>query len=128
VASGFDAQILIDIPEDTVVHGDVVRLGQALDNLLDNAVRHGEPPIHLSGIVEETEVRIRVSDAGPGIPQSLTPHLFERFAFGGPSGATGLGLYLVREIARGHGGEVEYHPATAGEGPAFEITLPRRSG
>jgi PAS domain S-box-containing protein len=127
LAAGLDTQILIDIPQDTVLHGDVVRLGQALDNLLDNAVRHGEPPIHLSGIVDETEVQIRVSDAGPGVPPALTPHLFERFAFAGPSGATGLGLYLVREIARGHGGDVEYHPATDGGRPAFVLTLPRRS-
>ena len=62
-------------------------------------------------------------DAGPGVPAELVPRLFERFAIGGPAGGTGLGLYLVREIARGHGGQAEYHPPRPGHPTAFEISL-----
>ncbi len=127
LAAGFEGQILVDIRQETVLQADAVRLGQALDNLVDNAVRHGSPPIHLVGLVDAAQVRIRVSDAGTGVPAELVPHLFERFAIAGPSGATGLGLYLVREIARGHGGDAEYHPA-AGDAPhAFELSLPLRA-
>jgi PAS domain S-box-containing protein len=120
-ASG--VHILLDVPQDAVLRADPVRLGQAVDNLLENAIRHGRPPIRLSGHVNDV-VRIRVSDAGPGVPGELLPHLFERLAVAGPTGATGLGLSLVREIARGHGGEVEYFPGTDHEPPAFEILLP----
>jgi signal transduction histidine kinase len=124
-AAGFDEQIIVDVRHESRVHGDSVRLAQALDNLVDNAVRHGEPPIHITAVVEAGQVRILVSDAGSGVPAELVPHLFERFAIAGPSGATGLGLYLVREIARAHGGEAEYHPARGETPHEFELRLPR---
>ena len=127
LASGLDVPILVDVPEEAVLRADAVRLGQAIDNLLDNAVRHGSPPIRLSGVVGDEVAYVRVTDAGPGVPAELIPHLFERFAIAGPSGATGLGLYLVREIARGHGGEATYHPPARGEPAGFEIRLPRVS-
>jgi signal transduction histidine kinase len=101
-------------------------VGQALDNLLDNAIRHGVPPIALIGMVARDNVNILVTDAGPGVPSDLVPSLFERFAIAGPSGGTGLGLYVVREIARGHGGEARYHPPGPGQPSAFEITLPQQ--
>ena len=59
------------------------------------------------------------------VMEQYYPVLFERFAIAGRSGGTGLGLYLVREIARAHGGEAAYHPPAPGEPSAFEITLPR---
>jgi signal transduction histidine kinase len=119
------AKIEVDVPEEATLHADAGRLDQALDNLLDNAVRHGAAPITLSGTVEDGMVRIRLTDSGPGIPAELGPRLFERFAVAGPSGGTGLGLYLVREIARGHGGDAEYHPPGSGQPAGFEISLPQ---
>jgi signal transduction histidine kinase len=71
-------------------------------------------------------VCIRVTDAGPGVSSELEPRLFERFAVTGDSGGTGLGLYLVREIAQRHGGDVTYHPPSGDAPAAFEIALPRR--
>jgi signal transduction histidine kinase len=124
LAADSAVQLVLDVPYDAVLHADAGRLAQALDNLLDNAVRHGTPPIRLSGVVDD-QIHIRVSDAGPGIPDGLVPRLFERFAMAGASAGTGLGLYLVREIARAHGGEAEYRPPTTGEPAAFEIRLPR---
>jgi signal transduction histidine kinase len=115
----------VDVPDEAVFYADGSRLDQALDNLLDNAIRHGSLPITLSGIVAQDSVRIRVTDDGPGIPAELLPRVFERFAVGGSSGGTGLGLFLVREIARRHGGEAEYHPPGRGQRAAFEISLPR---
>jgi PAS domain S-box-containing protein len=120
------AEIGVDVPDEVIVHADPGRLGQALDNLLDNAIRHGAPPINVLGSAVDDQVLIRVSDAGPGVPAGLLPRLFERFAIGGRSGGTGLGLYLVREIARGHGGEAVYQPPGPGQQAAFEMTLPRR--
>jgi PAS domain S-box-containing protein len=121
-----DVEIGLGLQDEIVVDADEVRLAQALDNLLDNAIRHGAPPITVVGEVVDDEVRIRVTDAGPGVPADLVPRLFDRFAIGGPSGGTGLGLYLVSEIARGHGGQAAYHPPGPGRQVEFEIRIPRR--
>ena len=118
-------EVGVDVPDEVIVHVDPGRLGQALDNLLDNAIRHGAPPIQLSGTAVDEEVHIQVSDAGPGVPTGLVPRLFERFAIAGRTGGTGLGLFLVREIARGHGGEADYLPPGPGQRATFEMTLPR---
>ena len=120
-----DVEIAVEVPHEVTLHADPGRLAQALDNLLDNAVRHGAPPISLLGAADDDEVHIRITDAGPGVATALVPRLFERFSIAGRAGGTGLGLYLVREIARGHGGEADYHAPEAGQPPAFELTLPR---
>jgi PAS domain S-box-containing protein len=120
-------RIEVDVPHETVMHADAGRLAQALDNLLDNAIRHGSPPFEILGAATHDEVLIRVTDAGPGVPDELLPRLFERFAIAGHSGGTGLGLYLVREIAHGHGGEIEYRPPARGRPTTFEIRLPHRA-
>jgi len=102
-----------------------VRLGQALDNLLDNAMRHGRPPLTLTGSAQPDTIRIRLTDAGSGVAAELVPRLFDRYAVAGPSGATGLGLYLVREIARSHGGDARYYAPTGQQPTTFEISIPR---
>ena len=98
----------VEVPHEARVRADEVRLSQALDNLLDNAVRHGAPPFAVSAHVREDQAELRVTDAGSGVPAELVPRVFDRFATAGPTSGTGLGLYLVREIVRGHGGEVAY--------------------
>jgi PAS domain S-box-containing protein len=119
------AQVLCQATDEALVRADPIRLGQALDNLLDNAFRHGAAPLTLTGSAPPGQIRIRVTDAGPGVAAELLPRLFQRFAVAGPSGATGLGLYLVREIARSHGGEARYHAPTDRRPTTFEISLPR---
>lgn len=118
-------EVTLDLPEDATIPVDGGRLGQAVDNLLENAVRHGQPPITVAARVEPDCVVIAVSDAGNGVPVELEPRLFERFAIAGPTGGTGLGLYLVRRIARGHGGDARYRPPAHGVPHVFELTLPR---
>jgi PAS domain S-box-containing protein len=102
------------------VRADPVRLTQMLDNLVMNALRHGRPPVTVTAAHGAGRVEIAVRDAGEGVSEELQPRLFERFATGSRHG-TGLGLFLVRELARAHGGEATYRP---GDG-AFVVSLPR---
>jgi signal transduction histidine kinase len=111
------------------VRADRERLGMALDALLENAVRHtGDgDAIQLSVIRDYPGMpaRIVVADAGDGIPADRLPDIFDRFRTGedGQSRGTGLGLPLVRAVARAHGGNVTVH-SVPGEGSEFELTLP----
>jgi signal transduction histidine kinase len=111
------------------VMADPERLGLALDALLENAVKFTTPDdvIELSVVSDGSgEARLRVSDAGTGIPAGDLPHVFDRFrtasnAHG--SRGTGLGLALVRAVANAHGGSATVRSAP-GEGSEFEILLP----
>jgi signal transduction histidine kinase len=77
-------------------------------------------------------VTVGVHNWGAPIPPELRAHLFEPFRRGaqpaarGPSGGLGLGLYIAREIARAHGGEIAFTSSEA-EGTAFSMRLPRRA-
>jgi signal transduction histidine kinase len=66
-----------------------------------------------------------VRDHGQGVPDGLRDRLFDRFA-GSPdmAGSVGLGLWIVRELVRAHGGELRYSPADPGPGAVFTATLP----
>ncbi|GAA4819727.1 PAS domain S-box protein [Nocardioides caeni] len=123
-AAHTEARIQVRIEGDAELVADAGRVGQALDNLLDNAARHGRPPIVLSGHRTSEGVRIVVSDSGHGVEPRLASRLFERFAHAGATAGTGLGLYLVREIARLHGGEASYVPADEDQKSAFVLELP----
>jgi len=111
------------------VRADRERLSLALDALLENAVRHTrtDDVIQLSVIRgwPGLPVRIVVADSGSGIPQDQLHHIFDRFRTGddNQSRGTGLGLPLVRAVARAHGGGVTVH-SEPGAGSQFELTLP----
>jgi signal transduction histidine kinase len=120
------ADIRYDGLADVTVEGDRDRLAQAVDNLLTNALRHGVPPVTVAVLASADRVEIRVSDQGGGVPADVQERLFDRFATGRSRGGTGLGLFIVRELARAHGGDASYEPGPAGSsGGAFVITLPR---
>ena len=104
----------LDMPEEPVqVTGDAARLHQAVANLLSNARTHtpaGTEVITTLG-VEGDRAIVRVTDDGPGIPESLQPDVFERFARGDGSrsrvaGGTGLGLAIVAAVVTAHDGDV----------------------
>jgi signal transduction histidine kinase len=116
-----------------IVPADRERLGLALDALLENAVRHTSSTdvIQLSVIRDYPGMpaRIVVADTGSGIPADQVPLIFDRFSTGedGQPRGTGLGLPLVRAVARAHGGNVTVS-STVGNGSAFELTLPAPAG
>jgi signal transduction histidine kinase len=110
------------------VAADPVRLGAALNNLLDNAVTYtGEGGrITLSARAAGADaVELAVADSGIGIPRAYLPHVFEKF-FRVPESdghGTGLGLAIVREIVTAHGGHIRCD-SEPGKGSVFTMTLP----
>ena len=111
------------------VMADPERLGLAVDALMENAVKFtsADEVIELSVASDRAgEVRLRVGDTGSGIPAEELPRVFERFRTGNGdrrTRGTGLGLALVRAVARAHGGSVTVR-SVLGHGTDFEILLP----
>ena len=106
-----------------VMRGDPRLLRRMMRNLLENAHRHGAAPVEVSLRRVHGELELRVCDAGAGVAEGERERVFEPFhrAFGArPGKGTGLGLALVRQIARQHGGEAK----CVGAGNCFSVTLP----
>jgi signal transduction histidine kinase len=113
---------------------DADRLGQVITNLVGNAVQHGAKGNPITIEVDGTDastVRLRVQNLGTVPPEAL-PSLFDAFkradAFTSPSSrrtGLGLGLFIAREIARAHGGDVGVQ--CSDERTTFEVTLPREA-
>ena len=106
-----------------VVRGEPALLRRLARNLLENAARHGAPPIE----VRTTAVGFEVSDRGEGVPVELRERIFEPFFrpaghAEGRDGSVGLGLHLCREIARYHRGDVRCLPRDQG-GTRFVVDL-----
>ncbi|MEP9364030.1 PAS domain S-box protein [Nocardioides sp. CN2-186] len=118
------AAIIADTERDLVVQGDGQRLAQIVDNLVSNALAHGVPPVVASARRIGDEIEVAVSDAGPGVQPEMSERLFERFSTGRAAGGTGLGLYIVRQLARAHGGDATYRRPEGSEPGAFVVLLP----
>ena len=107
------------------VRGEARLLRRMLRNLLENAARHGAPPVDVHVARGARGAQITVCDRGPGVPQDERERVFEPFfrrAGGGDRAGTGLGLALVRQIARRHGGDARCAPREGG-GSCFVIEL-----
>jgi signal transduction histidine kinase len=115
--------------ESAVLQGDPRLLRRLLRNLLENAHRHGVPPAHVQIACANGQAVLRVWDQGPGVPDSEFERVFEPFfrrrGTLDNSGA-GLGLALVRQIARRHGGEARCVLMKDGRS-CFEVTLPLKT-
>jgi len=104
------------------------RIQQLLGNLVVNAIYYGEPDgaVRVALLGGETEVRIAVSNSGPAIDTETLGQIFEPLKRGTPNEqhpGLGLGLYIVREIAKGHGGTAEAH--SDDRETVFTVLLPR---
>jgi two-component system, OmpR family, sensor histidine kinase MprB len=109
-----DARIGEDLRE-TLVLGDPQRLGRAVKNLIDNAVKFAAHDGSIDVALIDGELTVR--DHGPGIAAADMPHAFDRFYRGaGARGlpGSGLGLAIVRQVADAHGGEVSAEEAPGG--------------
>lgn len=108
-----------------VVQGDARLLRRLLRNLLENAARHGKPPTQVRVARDSTTATITVWDNGVGVPAAEFENVFLPFyrPRDAERGGTGLGLALVRQIARRHGGDARCARMDDGRG-SFVVTLP----
>jgi two-component system, OmpR family, sensor histidine kinase RstB len=107
------------------LRGDPRLLRRLLRNLLENARRHGKPPTHVILARNARGIEIVVRDEGPGVPADQYDRMFVpfyRYARGADAGGAGLGLSLVRQIARRHGGDARCEPTPDGH-MRFIVTL-----
>jgi two-component system, OmpR family, sensor histidine kinase TctE len=122
-----DADLGLETPASSVyVHGEAVMAGEMINNLIDNALRYGGPNITLRVAETEREVELSVEDDGPGVPEAEVGRIFERFyrVPGSKVDGSGLGLSIVREIARSCGAECGYRPCEGG-GACFYVRFPK---
>jgi signal transduction histidine kinase len=117
-------------PQPVVVKGNLYAIGDAIRNLVENAVAHAPAGSEVT-ISVCANATVSVADRGPGVPAAHRAHLFERFwrGSGGESQGAGLGLAIVMEIMRAHQGTVTFGDNPGG-GTVFTLRfLPlKRSG
>ncbi len=123
--------LTITLPNEAViVEIDPQRIQQVLLNILSNAERYTPEggQITLSAVKLNAEVRVSVTDSGPGIAPEDLPYVFERFWRGDRSrsratGGTGLGLAIAKQFVEAHGGRI-WAESTPGKGSTFTFSLP----
>jgi two-component system, OmpR family, sensor histidine kinase SenX3 len=117
----------------SIVIGDADELKAAVLNLIDNAVKYSGTDVHVRVVLQEQEdgrLAVRVTDTGVGISPVDLKRIFRRFYRVPPSVAvrakgSGLGLFIVRSVARRHGGRAFAESQGTGHGSTFTILLPR---
>jgi signal transduction histidine kinase len=111
--------------ESVSVRGDPRLLRRLIRNLIENARRHGKPPIRVQVQAQAALAVLSVSDAGEGIPEAERERVFAPFhRLGSDAAGAGLGLALVRQIARLHGGDASVAPSPEAAS-CLRVTLPR---
>ena len=125
-------QLTVTLPAEPVyLDGDLTRLAQVLQNLLNNAARYTPPggKIALHAEFDGQQVVIRVTDTGIGIPREMLSHVFDLFtqvdrSIERSSGGLGIGLTLVQRLVELHGGNVEARSNGPDQGSEFIVRLP----
>jgi two-component system CheB/CheR fusion protein len=126
--------LIIDLPADTVIYGDQIRLAQVFSNLLINATKFTAEyeQITISAQKLLNTVAVSVKDNGAGIAADIQPFIFDLFtqsfrSLDRSQGGLGIGLSLVRTIIEMHGGSVKVRSQGVGFGSEFIVTLPLSS-
>jgi signal transduction histidine kinase len=122
--------LTVTIDGEPIVNADPVRISEALDNLISNAIKYSpaESEITVSAARKGGTVTFTVSDKGPGIAEEKISSIFEKFsgqdarATGG-EGSTGLGLAITKKLVELHGGTISAESAGRGKGSTFKIKL-----
>ncbi len=111
--------------------GDEDEVRAAISNLIDNAIKYSgkEAKVAVAVAQDEERLRVRVTDQGPGIPKSELKQIFKRFyrvpgQLASSVKGTGLGLYIVRSVAKRHGGRAWAESEGPGQGSTFVVEFP----
>ena len=131
----FETRLPGDLP---LVRADAALAEQTLGNIINNAVAHTPlgTRVSVGAEVRDAEIKLRITDDGPGIPPEVLPQVFEKFMRGprpGSAGAdggqgTGLGLAIAKGIMEAHGGSIAAEsPVAGGRGTRLVLTFPRAS-
>jgi len=131
-AAAASPQHAIDVQaaQPVMVAGERVRLRQCIDNVLANALAHSpdNAPVHVyvsrENAADRVWAKLEIIDEGLGIPESILPHVFEKFFSAGTEGrGLGLGLYIAKRIASAHHGDL-VADRYAGKGARFTLRVP----
>ncbi|HZG93099.1 MAG TPA: PAS domain S-box protein [Mycobacteriales bacterium] len=112
----------VDCPDDVVMYADAARVTQMVANYVSNALRYGVPPVRLSARQLDGWAEIAVRDEGAELPEELASSLFSKFPAHRDTRGIGLGLFIVRELARAHGGDAGFTRDAGGN--VFWLRLP----
>jgi two-component system sensor histidine kinase KdpD len=120
-----DRPVVVDLPAELLLWVDPILFEQVLLNLVENAAKHGAPPIEIRGRRTGGVVTLEIADHGPGVPADAAVRIFEKFfrAPGTRARGVGLGLAICRGIVEAHGGTIAAESAPGG-GARFRIALP----
>ena len=125
-----DHEVVVSASGTIMVGADRARLRQCLDNLISNAAGHSPRGAPVNIFIRQYEIdgrdwgQLQVVDEGPGVPEDVLPHVFDRFVTGrSKSGGLGLGLYLANRIAQAHRGRIVVE-SPPGKGARFTLHLP----
>jgi signal transduction histidine kinase len=124
--------LTLEHDQPALVSADANRIGQALDNLISNAIKFTREGGKVQLLIENrgSGYALHVTDTGYGIPASEQQRLFERFFRSTTASAhsvpgTGLGLTIAKTIIERHGGSIDFE-STEGRGTTFTVSLPKR--
>lgn len=127
-----DRELVLEKQGDGLGDFDTQRMRQALANLVDNALRHGAPGTRVKVVSRGTNpsvLEVHIHNEGTPIDPKLLPHIFEPFRHGKPAQevvreSLGMGLYIVSEVVKAHGGRVDVESSRE-QGTTFTLRLPR---
>lgn len=128
LASSSGCDLRLDLSGDVTGHWDRGRVERVVVNLVNNALAYGAPAtavtVGVEGDDDAAAVTLRVHNEGSPIPADLVPYLFDAFKRGTKGTGSGLGLFIVQQIVRSHGGTVQVE-SSAERGTTFTVRLPR---
>ena len=122
-ANGTSVKFTNEVAGDIEIAADRNQLFRVLVNLARNAAQAGARNLRISASAAEGHVQVAVADDGSGLPPKAREHLFQPFIGAARPGGTGLGLVIVREILRAHGGDISVQE-TSERGTVFRLDLP----
>ena len=118
-----EREIEVDVSLADPVLGDLDKLHRLIDNLLGNALHHGDGPVRISVDRDDGCARLVFHNRGAAIPPDLLDRLFDPYTRSTRSTGTGLGLYIVHQIACAHAGSVAV-TSSEHDGTTFTVKLP----